>query len=110
MRWHELTSTEELDRLIDDSYRHPLAIFKHSTRCSISSMAKNRLERSWSFTDEQLPIYYLDLIRYRGVSNAVAEKTDVEHQSPQLIVLKDGQVLYHASHHMIAVDDIPELA
>ena len=72
-------------------------------------MAKSRLERSWHFPDDSFPIYYLDLIRFRQVSNAIAEKTSVEHQSPQLIVLKEGKVMYHASHHIISVNDIPEL-
>lgn len=110
MSWHELISTEQLDQLIEDSYQHPVAIFKHSTRCPTSSMAKSRLERDWLFPEDSFPIFHLDLIRFRQVSNAIAEKTSVEHQSPQLIILKEGKVVYDASHHMIKVRDIPELA
>lgn len=106
MHWRELTSVDQLDQLVQDSHQHAVAIFKHSTRCSISSMAKSRVERSWNFNDTDLPIYYLDLIRYRDVSNRIAEVTGVVHQSPQLIVIKDGDAIHHSSHSAIDVNSI----
>jgi bacillithiol system protein YtxJ len=79
------------------------AIFKHSTRCSISSMAKNRVERDW---DLDFPIYYLDLIQYRSISNLIAAKSGIEHQSPQLIVFQNGLPVYDASHNAIDANEI----
>jgi bacillithiol system protein YtxJ len=84
----------------------PVAILKHSTRCGISAMATNGLKEDWDLTQDQVLFYYLDLLVYRDVSNAVAAHLRVPHQSPQLIVLKDGKVAYTASHHMI---DCPSL-
>lgn len=81
------------------------AVFKHSTRCNISSMAKNRVERDW---DLDLPIYYLDLLKFRSLCNLVAERSGVYHESPQLIVFRDGKAIYTASHSAIVVNDVKE--
>jgi bacillithiol system protein YtxJ len=101
MKW-EILSTEQqfLDLLDNESL---FAIFKHSTRCSISSMAKNRVERDW---DLDFPIYYLDLIQYRSISNLIAAKSGIEHQSPQLIVFQNGLPVYDASHNAIDANEI----
>ncbi len=101
--WKELNSEEQFLALVDSNPQ--FAVFKHSTRCSISSVAKNRLESNWDL-DENTPIYYLDLIRYRSISNLIAEKLGVEHQSPQLILIKNGEAVYNASHNGIQVSDI----
>lgn len=84
-------------------------IFKHSTRCSISSMALDRLERSWSDTEMQaLQPYFLDLISYRDTSGEVARVLQVEHQSPQLLLLKNGEVVYHTSHMGISYQQLKQ--
>jgi bacillithiol system protein YtxJ len=101
MNWEILKSEQQfLDLLQSDII---FAVFKHSTRCSISSMVKSRVERSW---DLDFPIYYLDLIQYRGVSNLIADKSGIEHESPQMIVFKNGKVLYSASHTGIDVSEM----
>lgn len=108
MNWLTLDSEEGLDQLIKDSFSETLKgilIFKHSTRCSISTMAKDRLERQWTFGSE-LPAYYLDLISYRSVSNKIAEEFNVQHQSPQALLIKEGKCIYNASHSSISVKDI----
>jgi len=105
--WINLTSEEELDAAIKQSFDKPVALFKHSTRCSISSMAKSRLERSWDLS-EQVDIYYLDLISYRPVSNKIASVLAVQHESPQVILLKDGKAVYHTSHSDISVEGLKE--
>jgi len=99
MNWNKLESKDTLVKVIEESKERPILIFKHSTRCSISSMALNRLERSWN-QDEvgELKPYYLDLIAHRDVSNAIAEKLGIFHQSPQVIILKDGSPVYDNSH------------
>lgn len=104
--WSVLDSDDQLSSSLDDSFRRPVVIFKHSTRCSISSLAKNRLEQEWELTFGDHQIYYLDLIAFRSISNAVAEKLDVEHQSPQIIVIKEGKAVYNASHSSINVEDL----
>ena len=101
--WNQLTSIEQLKEIIANSANKPALLFKHSTRCSISSMAKSRLEREWNL---ELPIYYLDLIQYRPISSLIAIKSGVEHQSPQLIVFQNGKPIYDASHSGIDIDEI----
>ena len=103
MNWNSITTEEQIDSLVKESENTPVLIFKHSTRCSISSMVKDRVERSWIFDGKVKP-YYLDLITYRNISNLIAEKFNVEHQSPQAILLKNGQVQYDASHMAISLD------
>lgn len=105
MNWLKLESESDLEQIIHQSFDKPVAIFKHSTRCSISSVAKMRLSSSWKFKDE-LPIYYLDLLSFRSISNLIVEKFNVEHQSPQLLVIKSGVCVYHNSHLSIAVSDV----
>ena len=108
--WKTLKSIDDLDAAIQRSYEVPVGIFKHSTRCSISSVAKSRLERGWDFEDEQaVEMYYLDLIAYREVSNAVASKLGVHHESPQRILVKDGVDIYDASHSQITVEELHEI-
>ena len=108
--WKSLKTLDDLEAAIQRSYEVPVGIFKHSTRCSISAVALSRLERGWDFEEEQAPeMYYLDLIAYREVSNAVASKLGVHHESPQLILIKDGQDIYDASHSEITVAEIHEV-
>lgn len=95
--WIDLNSMEQLNEIVKESQEIPVAIFKHSTRCAISSMAKSRLERNWDM-GESVKMYYLDLIRYRDISNQIAGQFNVEHQSPQIILIKNGEVVYHDSH------------
>ena len=105
MNWNELNSISQLEELESESKEIPVLIFKHSTRCSISSMAKNRLERDWD-SSSLIKSYYLDLIAFRDVSNEVAVRYDVFHQSPQAILLKNGKAVYDASHNAINFSDI----
>ena len=76
MNWNQLTTAQQLDEIIETSAEKPVVIFKHSTRCSISSTALSRLERAWDA--DQTPAFYLDLIAYRPISGLIAEKFDVE--------------------------------
>ena len=80
-------------------------IFKHSTRCSLSSVAKSRLERGVEDVTE-MSFYYLDVVKYRSISNLIEETLGVRHQTPQLIVLNSGSVVYHASHNSITSDSL----
>lgn len=104
MRWNQLESKSQLELIHQASSSKLQAIFKHSTRCSISAMAKSRLDRMADV--EEIDFYYLDLIQYRDVSNAVADKFQVHHESPQLLLIRDGECFYEASHMEIIPDEI----
>ncbi len=106
MNWKMLTTDRELDDLIAASAEKPQVIFKHSTRCSISAVVKTRLERD--FFPDTVDFHYLDLIRYRALSNRVAEDFHVEHESPQVLVIRNGQCVYDESHSSIRMDDVLE--
>ena len=99
--WKEMTTEAQISEAVELSHEKPQLIFKHSTRCSISSMAKDRLEREWNL--ENVEPWYLDLIAYRNISTAIAMQLGVHHESPQAILLKEGVVVYEASHNAISV-------
>ncbi|MDP2175613.1 MAG: bacillithiol system redox-active protein YtxJ [Bacteroidota bacterium] len=108
MNWIPLVSIEQLENIKKDSFNSPILIFKHSTRCSISEMSKNRLERSWTELLSHYPIFYLDLIQFREVSNQVSERFQVYHESPQLLIIHKGECIYSASHMEIRTNEIEE--
>lgn len=99
-----MTTEAQIIEAVELSHEKPQLIFKHSTRCSISSMAKDRLEREWNL--ENVEPWYLDLIAYRNISNAITSQLGVHHESPQAILLKDGIVVYDDSHNSISVSEI----
>ncbi len=104
--WKQLNSIEQIAELIAISYEKPVLIFKHSIRCGTSAMIKHQLEANWNFSTEELDVYYLDLINYRTVSNKIAEVFGVLHQSPQIIVIKNGEATFNTSHLMINTNAI----
>jgi bacillithiol system protein YtxJ len=105
MEWNNLSTTEQIDDLIKESYNTKVAIFKHSTSCNVSKSAYDNLERDLkSFKEQKFGLYFLDLIRYRSVSNYIEEKLSVRHESPQIIVLENGKVIYHESHFQIKAE------
>jgi len=106
MNWIPLTQLEQLTSIKELSATKPQVIFKHSTRCSISSMALTRLERA--ITAPPADFYYLDLIAYRNISNAIAEEFDVYHESPQILLIKNGECTYDESHSGISMDELTE--
>lgn len=84
-------------------------IFKHSTRCSISMMAKKRFELDWDKLPDSIPLYFLDLIKHRDLSNQVAKDFQVHHESPQLLLIKNGECILDQSHGAISVDETLEM-
>jgi len=109
IQWHQMTTEADLEAAIERSHTVPCVIFKHSTRCSISSMAKSRFERNWDIDGAEIEPYYLDLIAYRPVSNKIAETLGVVHQSPQVILLKNGTAVYDTSHNDITVEALKSI-
>jgi len=108
MKWIQLNSAEQIDQIINLSKERSQVIFKHSTRCSISSLAWNRIQKSDG--QNNMDFYFLDLISYRSLSNKIAEIFKVHHESPQVLVIKDGQCIFDESHLSISMDEILEQA
>lgn len=106
IKWIPLESPKQLDEIMELSSSVPCLIFKHSTRCSISSMAKSRLEKSWDFEASDVKPYYLDLIQHRTISNEIADKFEVHHESPQILLIRNGVCTYDASHLDISVAEL----
>ncbi|MBU3821621.1 bacillithiol system redox-active protein YtxJ [Flavobacteriaceae bacterium XHP0103] len=99
--WIDLTDVNQLESIKEKSKTKTQFIFKHSTRCGISRMVMNQFVGNFDLDDNVLDLYHLDLIQNRAVSNAVADSFNVVHESPQLLVIKNGQVVAHESHGSI---------
>ncbi|MFY8020513.1 MAG: bacillithiol system redox-active protein YtxJ [Bacteroidia bacterium] len=111
MNWNTLNNSEQLSDIDKMSFEHPVLLFKHSTRCSISMSALGRVERNWKDTDHSIiKPYYLDLLNYRSVSNDIASHYGIEHESPQALIIKNGKCVYVASHLGIMYEEILEQA
>ena len=108
MNWIKLNDEAALETLKKLSTRQPQVIFKHSTRCSVSSMIKNRLEKAQ--VPDDLSFHFLDLIAHRSLSDKLAVEFLVEHESPQVLLIKNGRCVYDQSHNGIAMEDIIEKA
>lgn len=108
MNWIELESADQIEKIKLLSKTSPVAIFKHSTRCSISHMAKTRLERIEN--EDNAQYFFLDLIARRPLSNQIAEEFHVHHESPQLLIIVNGECVYEESHNGInAADTLDEV-
>ena len=105
INWNELTDLAQLDEIIAVSNEKPVAIFKHSTRCSVSRMALKQFENEFNSSDKITP-YFLDLIAHRDISNEIATRFGVYHQSPQLILIKNGKATYNVSHSDIDAEEL----
>lgn len=108
MNWISLTEEAQLTTIKELSKQKPQVIFKHSTRCNISSMVKSRLERG--YTPGTADFYFLDLIQYRHLSSKISEDFSVYHESPQVLLIKNGDCVYDESHNGISMDEILEQA
>lgn len=108
MNWIELTDESQIAGIKELSKLKAQVIFKHSTRCAVSSVAKSRLERNTPPQD--VDFYFLDLIKYRNISGKIAEDFAVYHESPQILLIKNGECVYDESHSGISMDEIAEQA
>lgn len=106
MNWITLNNHEQLGQIKSSDGYH--VIFKHSTRCPVSMMAKRRFEMGRDEIPQDLPVYYLDLIAFRDISNAISEQFNVHHESPQVLLIKDGECIYEASHSDITTEELAE--
>lgn len=106
MNWIRLNELAQLEAIDAASRKGPVLIFKHSTRCNISAAALSRLERAWTAADDaEQTTYYLDLLAHRDISNAIAMGYGVEHESPQVLVVRNGKCVHVAAHFGITYAD-----
>lgn len=96
--WISLSSMDQLEEIQRKSATKSQIIFKHSTRCGISRMVMNQFIMAYNFNKSDFDLYYLDLLSYRDVSNKISEAFQVYHQSPQIIIIKNGITVAHESH------------
>ncbi|MES2389162.1 MAG: bacillithiol system redox-active protein YtxJ [Bacteroidota bacterium] len=109
MKWNRITSGEDLEKIAALSAEQPVMVFKHSTTCNISRTALDRIERSWDDNALNQPVpFYLDLLSYRSLSNQIAEDFNIEHQSPQLLLISKGKAVYEATHFDINYRELLE--
>jgi len=103
--WKQLNNLGQLSEIIEESDNIPVIVFKHSTRCSVSRMALRHFENEFDLDGKVTP-YFIDLLNYRDVSNEIANKFEVQHQSPQLLLIRNGKCIYDASHNAIEVESL----
>lgn len=109
MNWHKITDVAQLEDIKKESKKQPVIIFKHSTTCSISATALGRLERNWKQEEVgELKPYYLDLLNYRPISAQIAKDFNVQHESPQLLLIQDENCTFDASHFDISFSVLKE--
>jgi hypothetical protein len=110
LNWILLKDLGQLNEIITISHEKPVVIFKHSTRCSVSRMALKQFENEFDLEslDQKVLLYFLDLLEYRGISNEIAARFNVIHQSPQLLLIQNGKSVYAVSHSDIDAEELKE--
>ncbi|UOB17635.1 bacillithiol system redox-active protein YtxJ [Abyssalbus ytuae] len=106
IKWVNLNSLIQIEELNKESEEKLIVIFKHSTRCGISRLALNNFEQNYSYPEEKVTPYIVDILNYREVSDKIASLYNVWHESPQLLIIKDSKVMEHDSHGNIDVNTI----
>ena len=108
MKYFTLDKMEQFDEIDEISATKPVVIFKHSTRCSISRMALKQFETEFQFPEEKINWYLLDLLNHRDLSNEIASRYNVVHQSPQIVVIRNGKAVFNESHDSISAEDLKQ--
>ncbi len=106
INWTSVKHPTQIDEIVELSRQKTCLIYKHSPTCSISSMARHRLEGSWDFQEQDLATFFVDVVYDRPLSQQMAQTFGVRHESPQILVIKDGQCIHHSSHLDISVRDL----
>lgn len=106
--WNRINDVQQLSGIIEKSHQKLQLIFKHSTSCSLSSIAKARLDSCLLDFTNQIDFHYLDLLRYRNISDVIEEELDVHHESPQIIIVNNGHASHDESHLDITKESIAE--
>lgn len=107
-KFYTLDKMEQFDEIDEISQTKPVVLFKHSTRCSISRMALKQFDAEFNYPEEKIDWYLLDLLNHRDLSNEIASRYNVMHQSPQIIVIRNGKAVFNASHDSISTEDLKQ--
>lgn len=107
--WEELTSTEEVDEILLASNENIQVIYKHSRTCGICYISRSSLEKMTEETRHSIDLYMVDVIRDRPISKYIAEKVGVRHESPQMLIIKDGEVVWHGSHYKVKLANLVDV-
>lgn len=107
-KFYTLDKIEQFDEIDEVSQTKPVVLFKHSTRCSISRMALKQFDAEFNYPEEKIDWYLLDLLNHRDLSNEIASRYNVMHQSPQIIVIRNGKAVFNASHDSISTEDLKQ--
>lgn len=106
VKYFQLDKMEQFDEIDEISKTKPVVLFKHSTRCSISRMALKQFDAEFNYPEEKIDWYLLDLLHHRDLSNEIAHRYNVVHQSPQIVVIRNGKAVFNASHDSIAAENL----
>lgn len=107
-KFYTLDKMEQFDEIDEISQTKSVVLFKHSTRCSISRMALKQFDAEFNYPEEKIDWYLLDLLNHRDLSNEIASRYNVMHQSPQIIVIRNGKAVFNASHDSISTEDLKQ--
>ncbi len=108
VKFFTLDKMEQFDEIDEISQTKPVVLFKHSTRCSISRMALKQFDAEFNYPEEKIDWYLLDLLNHRDLSNEIASKYNVVHQSPQIVVIRNGKAVFNESHDSISTEDLKQ--
>lgn len=108
LNWRVLSTPQQIVEIVSVSGSIPCMIFKHSTQCGISAMAKMRLENGWDFSEQEIVPYYLDILSYRNLSDQIAKQFSTPHESPQLLLIRNGKCTYDAAQFDISISELHE--
>ena len=107
-KFFTLNKMEQFDEIDEISQTKPVVLFKHSTRCIISRTVLKQFDADFNFSEDKLDWYVLDLLNHRDLSNEIASRYNVVHQSPQIVVIRNGKAVFNESHDIISVDDLKQ--
>lgn len=107
-KFYTLDKMEQFDEIVEISQTKSVVLFKHSTRCSISRMALKQFDAEFNYPEEKIDWYLLDLLNHRDLSNEIASRYNVMHQSPQIVVIRNGKAVFNASHDSISAEDLKQ--
>ena len=107
-KFYTLDKMEQFDEIDEISQTKPVVLFKHSTRCSISRMALKQFDTEFNYPEEKIDWYLLDLLNHRDLSNEIASRYNVVHQSPQIVVIRNGKAVFNESHDSISAEDLKQ--
>jgi bacillithiol system protein YtxJ len=108
VKFYTLDKMEQFDEIDEISQTKPVVLFKHSTRCSISRMALKQFDAEFNYPEEKIDWYLLDLLNHRDLSNEIASRYNIVHQSPQIVIIRNGKAVFNESHDSISAEDLKQ--